>query len=35
MAAEHLDKHPADFRLVIENPDHQSGQPRKISIQLE
>ncbi len=35
MAAEHLDKHPADFRLVIENPDHRSGQPRKVSIQLE
>lgn len=34
-AARHLDKHPADFRLVIENPDHRSGQPRKVSIQLE
>jgi hypothetical protein len=34
-AAEHFDKHPADFRLVIENPDHRSGQPRKVSIQLE
>ncbi|MEJ2152748.1 MAG: hypothetical protein P8Y29_07330, partial [Gemmatimonadota bacterium] len=34
-AARHIDKHPADFRLVIENPDHQSGQPRKVSIQLE
>lgn len=34
-AAQHLDKHPADFNLVIENPDHQSGQPRKVSIQLE
>ncbi len=34
-AAEHFDKHPADFRLVIENPDHRSGQPHKVSIQLE
>ena len=34
-AARHIDKHPADFRLVIENPDHRNGQPRKVSIQLE
>lgn len=34
-AAEHIDKHPADFRLVIENPGPRSGQPRKVSIQLE
>lgn len=34
-AARHIEKHPADFRLVIENPDHRSGQPRKVSIQLE
>ena len=34
-AAEHLEKHPADFHLVIENPDHRKGQPRKVSIRLE
>jgi hypothetical protein len=34
-AAEHLDKHPADFRLVIENPDYRRGQPSKVSVQLE
>ena len=34
-AAEHFDKQPTDFRLIIENPAHRSGQPRKVSIQLE
>jgi hypothetical protein len=35
LAKEHLDKHASDFRLVIENPDHRDGQPRKVSVQLE
>lgn len=34
-AARHIDKHVADFRLIIENPDYQRGQPRKASIQLQ
>ena len=34
-AAEHIDKHLADFRLVIENPDVREDQPRRVSIQLE
>jgi hypothetical protein len=35
LAAEHVDKHPSDFRLLIENPDVREGQPRRVSIQLE
>ena len=35
LAAEHLDKEPADFRLLIENPDPRSGQPRRIFVKLE
>lgn len=35
LAKEHLDKHPGDFRLVIENPDHRRGQPRRASVRLE
>jgi hypothetical protein len=34
-AEKHLRKHPSDFRLVIENPDHRRGQPRRASVQLE
>jgi hypothetical protein len=33
-AARHLDKRPADFRVIIRNPDPQRGQPRRVSIQL-
>lgn len=35
LAREHLDKHPGDFRLVIQNPDHRRGQPRRVSVRLE
>jgi hypothetical protein len=33
-AKRYLDKHPADFRLVIQNPDRRKGQPREVTIQL-
>jgi hypothetical protein len=34
-AAEFLDREPGDFRLVINNPDRRSGQPARVSVQLE
>lgn len=32
LAEKQLGKHPADFRLVIQNPDHRSGQARRAEI---
>jgi hypothetical protein len=32
LAEQQLGKHPGDFRLVIENPDHRSGQARRVEI---
>lgn len=34
LAKRYLDKKPADFRLLIENPDRRRGQPRRVSVQL-
>jgi hypothetical protein len=34
-AGEYLDTEPADFQLVIKNPERRSGQPRRVVIQLE
>jgi hypothetical protein len=33
-AKRYLDKHPADFLLVIQNPDRREGQPRDVKIRL-
>ena len=33
-AKRYLDKHPADFLLVIQNPDRREGQPRNVKIRL-
>lgn len=33
-AARHLDKHASDFRLTIDNPLWQRGQPRRAWVQL-
>ena len=35
IAKQYLDKHPSDFRLVIQNPDRRKGQPREVTIQLQ
>ena len=32
--AAHADMEPAEFRLVIENPERRDGQPRMVSVQL-
>jgi hypothetical protein len=33
-AKRYFDSQPADFRLVIQNPDRREGQPREVAIQL-
>ena len=33
-AKRYLDKHPAEFRLMIQNPDRRKGQPREVTIRL-
>ena len=35
IAKQYLDRHPSDFRLVIQNPDRRKGQPREVTIQLQ